>query len=101
MFSSPRSSGSFRSMSVPVLFAIDEDEGLLHQLERELVSRYAQSYRVVCVSSRDEAAAELEALAAAGEDVALVLAPQGIQGTSGSELMGTVRDLHPHAQRGL
>ena len=45
--------------------------------------------------------AELEALAAAGEDVALVLAAQWLSGTTGSELLGRVRDLHPHAQRGL
>ena len=45
--------------------------------------------------------AELEALAAAGEDVALVLAAQWLGGTTGGELLGRVRDLHAHAQRGL
>ena len=45
--------------------------------------------------------AELEALAAAGEDVALVLAAQSFAGMTGSELLGRVRDLHAHAQRGL
>jgi thioredoxin reductase (NADPH) len=44
---------------------------------------------------------ELEALAAAGEDVALVLAAQWLGGASGSKLLGGVRDLHAHAQRGL
>jgi thioredoxin reductase (NADPH) len=44
---------------------------------------------------------ELEALAAAGEDVALVLAAQSLDQTAGGELLGKVRDLHPHAQRGL
>ena len=45
--------------------------------------------------------AELEALQAAGEDVALVLAAQSLSGTTGGELLGKVRDLHAHAQRGL
>ncbi|HET8862728.1 MAG TPA: FAD-dependent oxidoreductase [Solirubrobacterales bacterium] len=88
-------------MSVPVLFAIDEDERSLRDLERELVDRYSRSYRVVCVSSAGEAMAEFEALAAAGEDVALVLAAQWLSQTTGSELLGEVRGLHPHAQRGL
>jgi thioredoxin reductase (NADPH) len=88
-------------VAVPVLFAIDEDEGLLRAVERELDDRYARSYRVVCVSSEQEAMAELEALAAAGEDVALVLSAQRLGQTTGGELLGRVRDLHAHAQRGL
>ena len=73
----------------------------LRDVERELVDRYARSYRVVCVASAGEAMAELEALAAAGEDVALVLAAKSFKGMAGSELLGKVRTLHPHAQRGL
>ncbi len=88
-------------MAEPVLFAIDEDERFLHDIERELVDRYSRSYRVVCVSSAEEAMAELRVLAAAGEDVALVLAGQSFEGVTGSELLGKVRDLHAHAQRGL
>ncbi len=88
-------------MSVPVLFAVDEDARLLRDVERELVDRYARSYRVVCVGSAEEATAELEALAAAGEDVALVLSAQALGETTGSELLSTVRAIHPHAQRGL
>jgi thioredoxin reductase (NADPH) len=88
-------------VSLPVLFAIDEDARSLGEVERELVDRYARGYRVVCVSSVDDAMVELEALAAAGEDVALVLAAQSLGQTKGGELLGKVRDLHAHAQRGL
>jgi thioredoxin reductase (NADPH) len=88
-------------VSVPVLFAIDEDERLLRNVERELVDRYSRSYRVVCASSAQEAMAELQALEAAEEDIALVLAAQSLGGTTGPELLGKVRDLYPHAQRGL
>lgn len=88
-------------VSVPVLFAIDEDERALRVVERELVDRYSRSYRVLCVSSAEEAMAELEALADAGDDVALVLAAQSFEGMAGSDLLGKVRDLHAHAQRGL
>jgi thioredoxin reductase (NADPH) len=91
----------FRLVADPVLFAVDEDERLLADLERELIDRYARGYRVVCVSSAEEAMAELKALKEAGEDVALVLAAQSLTGTTGGELLGKVRDLHAHAQRGL
>ena len=88
-------------MSVPVLFAVDEDESALRAVERELVDRYARGYRVVCVSSVEEATAELRALEQAGEDVALVLAAQAFNGSTGAELLGRVREFHAHAQRGL
>jgi thioredoxin reductase (NADPH) len=88
-------------MSLPVIFAVDEDERALRSVERELVDRYARSYRVVCVSSAEDAMAELQALRRAGEDVALVLAAQMFEGATGGELLGRVRDLHAHAQRGL
>jgi thioredoxin reductase (NADPH) len=88
-------------VSAPVLLAIDEDESALRDVERELVDRYSRSYQVVCKSSAEGAMAELEALAAAGEDVALVLSAQWLWQTTGSELLGRVRTLHPQAQRGL
>ncbi len=47
-------------MSVPVLFAVDEDERGLRAVERELVDRYSRGYRVVCVPSENEAMAQLE-----------------------------------------
>lgn len=85
----------------PVLLAVDEDEAALRAVERELIDRYSRSYRVVCLASADEAMAELEALKAAEEDVALVLAAQAFAETSGPELLGRARELHAHAQRGL
>ncbi len=86
---------------VPVLLAVDEDAQSLSVIERELTDRYARSYRVVCVASAEEARAQLEAAASAGEEAALVLAPEQLTGTSGSEFLGSVRRLHPQAQRGL
>jgi thioredoxin reductase (NADPH) len=89
-------------VSDPVLLAVDEDADSLRQIERELTDRYSRSYRVVCVSVAEEAMAKLEALAEAGEEVALVLAAQWLcETTTGSELLGKVRTLHAHAQRGL
>jgi thioredoxin reductase (NADPH) len=92
---------NFRFVPQPVLLAVDEDERLLGAIERELVDRYSRSYRVVCVGAAAEALAELEKLAAAGEEVALVFAAQTFKEMDGTELLGRARDFHPHAQRGL
>ncbi len=43
----------------------------------------------------------LTRLSDAGDDVALVLAAQWLSGTTGSELLVRVRQLHPHAKRAL
>jgi thioredoxin reductase (NADPH) len=85
----------------PVLLAVDENEGSLRDIERELRDRYERSYRVVCVDSAPEAEAELERLAGAGEELALVLAGDTLAGAPGAEFLGGVRKRHPHAQRGL
>jgi thioredoxin reductase (NADPH) len=92
--------GAVVNVSVPVLLVVDEDARSLGAVEREL-DRYAGSYRVLCVSSAEGAMAKLEALADAGDDVALVLAAERLDGTNGGELLGRVRGLHAHAQRGL
>ncbi|HEY6779657.1 MAG TPA: FAD-dependent oxidoreductase [Thermoleophilaceae bacterium] len=85
----------------PVLLAVDDDPAALERIERELGRRYAHDYRVVCVGSAAEGLATLERLRAAGEAVALVLAAQWTADTTGAELLGLARQLHPHAKRGL
>jgi thioredoxin reductase (NADPH) len=88
-------------MSGPVLLAVDDEPECLSALERELGDRYSRDYRIVCTASPGDALTTLEKLAEDGEEVALVLAGQWLPGTTGSELFGKVRRLHPHAKRGL
>jgi thioredoxin reductase (NADPH) len=51
--------------------------------------------------SPQEALACLEDLAADHEQVALILAGQGLSGMTGNELLDQAHRLHPHANRGL
>jgi thioredoxin reductase (NADPH) len=88
-------------MPGPVVLALDDDRECLSALERELGDRYSRDYRIICTASQEDALATLEKLADDGEEVALVLASQWLPGTTGSELFGQVRRLHPHAKRGL
>jgi thioredoxin reductase (NADPH) len=88
-------------MPLPVLLAIDEDQGALEAVESQLARRYAPDYRVECLGDREEALRLVTELARAGEEVALVLAGKWLWDTTGGELLERVRELHPHAKRGL
>ncbi|MGY1702707.1 FAD-dependent oxidoreductase [Geodermatophilus sp. SYSU D00766] len=88
-------------MSAPLIVAVDDDRALLRDVERELRNRYQSDYRVCCLDSPREALGTLEELAAAGEQVALVLAGEQLAGAPGTDLLAQVRNVFPHAQRVL
>ena len=88
-------------MPGPWLFAVHDDPVVLDDLQRELDDRYGRHYQVRGFPS-SEALNHLAQLAESDEErVALVLAGQRLSGTTGSDLLGEVRRLHPHAKRGL
>src|SRR5262249_9431988 len=88
-------------MAAAVLVAVDGDADALADIERELLDRYGRHYRVVCLQSAADARAQLEALAASDEEVALILAAPRLRGLACSELLDDARRLHPHAKRGV
>jgi thioredoxin reductase (NADPH) len=88
-------------MTGPVLLAVDENPDSLRAVERELTDRYSSTYSIHATCVAADALARLERLAADGEEVALVLAGQWLEGTTGTELLREVHRLHPHAKRGL
>ena len=88
-------------MPLPVILAVDGHEQSLSDIERELDDRYSRSYRVVTVTTADDATVALEGFAEAGEDVAVALVSLTLDLTEATELFRRVRSLHPHAQRGL
>ena len=83
------------------LIAVDADPAALGHVERELRDRYARGYRVICTTSAEEAIEILARSSEDGEDVALVLAGGSLRGMTAGELLGRVRQLHPHAKRAL
>lgn len=88
-------------MPAPVLLAVDDHPVDLGDVERELRGRYEADYRVICTDSPDEALTTLTGLAASEDEVALVLAAQELSGVVGTDLLASVRHLHPHAKLGL
>jgi thioredoxin reductase (NADPH) len=88
-------------MALPVLLAVDDDPEKLQAAESELRERYSRDYTILCESSCSAALETLERLRAEEVPVALVLAGQWSSGMTGSELLGRVHQIHPHAKRGL
>jgi len=88
-------------MANPVIIAVDADSAGLAGIESELLDRYSRHYDVVCTASVAEARGRLAQLRENGNEVAVVLAGQEFPGTTGSELLAEVRQLHPHAKRAL
>jgi thioredoxin reductase (NADPH) len=85
----------------PVIVAVDDDPEAIERIAAELRRRYGDDYRVVCGRSTDAATAELEAMRAEGDQVALVLADVWMAERPGSDMLNRVRSLHPHAKRAL
>jgi len=84
----------------PVLVVADDDAASREALARELAARYGAHYRVQS-SSGAEALAGLEQLRDEGADVPLVLADQGMAGTTGVQFLARARERFPTARRAL
>jgi thioredoxin reductase (NADPH) len=85
----------------PVFFLVNDDEGVLEALAGELRRRFGADYRVLAERSAPAALAALERLAAEPEPVALLVAGQSLDGTSGVEFLVRAHELHPEAKRML
>src|SRR6266498_1323752 len=88
-------------MANPALVGGYDDPGMLAGLEQALARRFGTDYEVL---GADTPAAALEALgrlSQAGEQVALLLADQSLEGMTGVELLCQAHALHPTAKRVL
>ena len=83
------------------IVAVDDDAVTLDRIRHELERRYAADYDLVCTESPAEALSAVERIAAAGGEVALVLADQWMPGTTGTELLQEARQRFPLVKRGL
>ena len=83
----------------PVILAVDDDPGGLERVESELRKRYEADYGVVCEGSAEAGLERLREIAAAGEEVAVVLAPRQMAGMSGVEFLTRARQIFPAAKR--
>jgi len=83
------------------MLAVDDESDSRSRIAGELSRRYGEDYRVICQGSATEAVATLERMRDTGQPVAVVLADQWLEGTTGTDFLIRVRTLHPHAKRAL
>ena len=82
----------------PAMIVVDDHESSRTVVSNSLRRRFGSDYEVVVVSPQ-EAHAKLEAMRAAGADVALIIANQYLEADPGTALLATTRDVYPTARR--
>jgi thioredoxin reductase (NADPH) len=88
-------------MPKPVLLTVDDDPEVLHAIERDLRTRYADRYRVMRANSGTVALGTLRELKARNNPVALLLADQRMPLMDGVGFLAEAMDLYPKAKRAL
>jgi len=88
-------------MARAAILVVDEQQGDLARLGKELGKRYGEDYEILEASSGIEGLRLLEARRDADRPVAVVLAVHWMKPMTGIQLLGRVRELHPMARRGL
>ena len=78
---------------------VDTDPATFRLIERELLTRYAADYEVICEGSAAAAVQTLERRKASGGEVALVMAVPRAGEMTGVELLREAHRLHPSARR--
>lgn len=85
-------------MARPLLLAVEDDQEQLRLMRQELVNRYGQTYRVVCVATAPEGLRLLDDAAVTGREVALLLANLRLPGEAGPNLFAEARARHLEAK---
>ncbi len=85
----------------PIIMAVDDEHESLQQLREALERRYSGDYEVRADTSALAAWQELELAKAQGRTVALIIADQWMEESSGIELLDRAHIIHPEAQRAL
>src|SRR5690606_16183959 len=88
-------------MDTPVIFAVDDDAGVLAAVVRDLRKRYAADWDVRRASSGAEALAALRELKLRNQPVALLLVDQRMPEMTGVDLLRDALQLFPDAKRVL
>jgi thioredoxin reductase (NADPH) len=88
-------------MTRPALVVVYDDREVLAALEQALLRRFGADYQIVAADTPAAALDVLGRLGQAGEQVALVLADQWLQGMTGVQLLCRAHALHPTAKRVL
>jgi thioredoxin reductase (NADPH) len=88
-------------MSQLVLFAIDNDVGVVRALRDDLARRFGEDFRVIAESSAAAGLMALRGLAERHEPVALLIVDHHLSAMPGVDFLARAHELHPLAKRVL
>ena len=88
-------------MSKPIILAVDDDPPVLASVQRDLRSRYAETYRVMAAPGGPAALSIVEELKRRGDDLALLLVDQRMPELEGIDLLEKTLPFYPDAKRVL
>jgi thioredoxin reductase (NADPH) len=84
----------------PILFAVHEQTHELKVIQRELISRYATDYEIMCEESVASALVRLDELrVTTGAEVLALFAAEDMSAMTGLEYLQRAHELHPRAKR--
>ncbi len=85
--------------SPPIIFLVSPEASVRSALETDLGQRFGNDTRIIGADGPEAALAQLAALAADAEPVALLIADERMPGTTGIEFLARAHALHPPAKR--
>jgi thioredoxin reductase (NADPH) len=88
-------------MELPAILAIDDEPAVLSAISRDLRRQYSDRFRILRAESGDAALEMVKGLKRRGDDVALFLADQRMDGLTGVEFLVAASEYYPDARRTL
>ena len=85
----------------PVILAIDDEPEVLRAVQRDLRSRYSDTYQVLGAGSGQEAIDTIKELATRGAPLALILADQRMPSITGVDVLRETLSIYPDAKKAL
>jgi len=85
----------------PIIFTVDDEEGVRNAVERDLARHYRKSYRIMKASSGAEALDTVRRLKQRNDSIALFLVDQRMPEMSGTEFLREAREIYPEARKVL
>ncbi len=91
----------YTTMSLPIIFCIDDDAQVLRAITRDLKSRYREGYRILSTTNIQEALDSLLDLNNKSESIALFISDQRMPEMPGVDFLARALKFFPEAKRVL